>query len=53
MTTIIFIFAIFISIWFGFVNFSKLVRGHAISTLNIVLMAAGITAIITHIAGIW
>lgn len=53
MNTFLFVIAIFFSVWWGFINFAKLFRCEAIPALNIIVMSAGFTAVITHIIGIW
>lgn len=53
MKTFLFVFCIFISIWWGFVNIAKFIRGHAISAANFIIMSASLTGVITHIIGIW
>lgn len=53
MTTIIFVIAIFFSIWWSSINFVKFIRGESIPWLNFVIMTAAFTAVITHVIGIW
>lgn len=53
MTTILFIIAIFFGIWFTSVNIILAVHGQSISAWNLVIMSASLTAIITHLMGIW
>ena len=53
MKTFLFVFSIFISIWFTTVNVVKTIRGAAIPASNFAIMAAAITAVITHFVGIW
>lgn len=53
MRTILFVIAIFVSIWFGSVNLAKLIRGNTIYWWNFFIMSAAITAVITHIIGVW
>lgn len=53
MTTIFFVIAIFFSIWWGSVNFGRLIRKNEVPWLNLVIMAAAFTAVITHVIGIW
>lgn len=53
MINVLFAFAIFISIWFTFANLCKAVRGHGISGWNLAIMSAALTAVITHLIGVW
>lgn len=53
MKTILFVFFIFMSIWWTFVNVGKFVRGHAISKENLIIMSAALTGVITHVIGVW
>lgn len=49
----LFVLAIFVTVWFGAINFAKLVNGNSIPAMNFVIMAAAITAVITRIMGLW
>lgn len=53
MKTVLFVIAIFISVWSSFINFGSLFAKQRIPASNIVIMAAGYTAIITKILDIW
>ena len=53
ITNIIFTIAIFWTILFTWVNFSRTIYKCGVSALNNIYMAIGWTAIITHIIGIW
>ena len=50
---IIFCIFIFISVFFTIVNVAKNIYRERIPALNILLMATGLTGVITHIIGIW
>ena len=50
---IIFCIFIFISVFFTIVNIAKTIYRERIPALNILLMATGLTGVITHIIGIW
>jgi len=47
MITIIFIFAVFISVWFTIINTSKMMLKLGIPASNLFLQALGITVIIS------
>ena len=49
----LFVLAIFVTVWFGSINFAKLVKGEPIPAMNYVIMAAAITAVITRLIGLW
>lgn len=53
MATILFIIAIFFGIWFTTVNVMLFAAKQSISAWNFIIMSASLTAIITHIIGIW
>lgn len=53
MATILFIIAIFFGIWFTTVNIILAVHGRPIPAWNFIIMSASLTAIITHLIGIW
>lgn len=53
MTTILFIIAIFVAIWFGSVNVSKVAVKDSVPAGNFIVMALAMTAVITHILGVW
>ena len=53
MTTILFIIAMFFGIWFTTVNLILTIHKQSIPSWNFVIMSASITAIITHLMGIW
>lgn len=49
----LFVVALFVSIWFGSVNIMKAIRGHAIPSANFFIMSIAFTAVITHFMGMW
>lgn len=49
----LFVLAIFVTVWFGSINFTNLVGGEPIPAMNFIIMAAAITAVITRIMGLW
>lgn len=53
MTTFFFVLSIFISVWLGFINIARLIRGLAVKGWTILMMSVGITGVITHLAGVW
>lgn len=53
MTTILFVIAIFVSVWMGSINIAKAISREGIPFLNFILMSIGVTAVITHILNIW
>ena len=53
MTTVLFIVAIFVAVWFGSVNISKLIMKDSIPYGNFIIMAMALTAVITHVMGVW
>ena len=53
MITMLFVLAIFVAIWFGFVLIARLIRGQAISAITFVVFAAAATALITKAIGMW
>jgi len=53
MNTFLFVVSIFFSILWGSINFTKCFMRNTIPPLNFIFMAAGFTAVITHIIGIW
>jgi uncharacterized membrane protein len=40
------IVGLFVGIWFTFVNIGKILRGHQISCINVVIMSSGWTAFV-------
>lgn len=53
MTTVLFVIAIFCAIWFTSLIIGGLIAKNSIPAWNFILMAAALTAVITHIIGIW
>ena len=53
MITALFVLFILISVWLGSVNILKAIEKDPIPSLNILIMAIGLTAVITHIIHIW
>lgn len=53
MATILFIIAMFFGIWFTTVNIILAIQGQSVPGWNFIIMSASITAIITHLMGIW
>lgn len=49
----IFIIAMFLGIWFTTVNIMLFMARQNISIGNFIIMSASLTAIITHLMGIW
>ena len=49
----LFVLAIFVTVWFGSINFTKLVGRESIPAMNFIIMAAAITAVITRLIGLW
>lgn len=50
---ILFVVFIFVSVWWGAVNFVKMFYKEHIPFLNFIIMAAGFTGVITHLLGVW
>lgn len=53
MTTILFVVAIFFGIWFTVVNIMRFALKQYIPNGNFIIMSVSLTAIITHLIGIW
>lgn len=53
MTTILFVVAIFFGIWFTTVNIMRFAQKQSVPNRNFIIMSASLTAIITHLIGIW
>lgn len=53
MSNVFFVLAIFVSIWMGSIIITKMIYKDAIQWWNFILFSIGLTAVITHIAGIW
>lgn len=53
MTTILFIIAIFVAIWFGSINACKVAVKDRIPYGNFIIMAMALTLVIIHVMGVW
>lgn len=51
--TVIFVIAIFVSIWFTIINVIRTIYKNRFLPMNGIIMAAAYTAVITHLIGIW
>lgn len=51
--TALFILSIFVAIWSSFICFGTLYMKQGLPAINIVMLAASVTAIITRTIGIW
>ena len=50
---ILFVVFVFLSVWFGAINFAKLVGKQPISATNFIIMAVGFTGVITRLLSVW
>ena len=53
MKTILFVLALFLAIWFSTLVIIRGVRGQKIHAMTFAIMSASVTAVITHIMGVW
>lgn len=53
MKTFLFVLALFLAIWFSTLVIIRWVRGQKIHAMTLVIMSASVTAVITHIMGVW
>ena len=53
MKELLFALSIFGSFLWGFTAFAKLVRGHPIECGHMVIWSSCVTAMITHLIGMW
>ena len=53
MKTFLFVLALFLAIWFSALVIIRGVRGQGIHAMTLVIMSASVTAVITHIMGVW
>lgn len=53
MKTILFVLALFLAIWFSTLVIIRGARGQKIHAMTFVIMSASVTAVITHIMGVW
>ena len=53
MKTFLFVLALFLAIWFSTLVIIRGVRGQKIHAMTLVIMSASVTAVITHIMGVW
>lgn len=50
---LLFSLAILVSIWFTFINVGNLIRKQNVPAINILIMSMALTAVITHVIGLW
>ena len=53
MKTFLFVLALFLAIWFLPLVIIRGGRGQKIHAMTFVIMSASVTAVITHIMGVW
>lgn len=51
--TYLFVLSIFVSIWMTAVYAGRLIHGNNITILTLLLMSGSMTAVITHLLGLW
>lgn len=51
--TYLFVLSIFVSIWMTAVVVGRLIQRNTITLLTILLMSGAMTAVITHLLGLW
>lgn len=51
--TFLFVLSIFVSIWMTAVVVCRLIQRNTIKLLTILLMSGSMTAVITHLLGLW
>ena len=53
MKNAIFVFCIFVAITFTYSNTMRAIKNLQVNGMNIIIMSAALTGIITHCIGIW
>lgn len=53
MKELLFALSIFCSFMWGFTAFAKLFRGQHITSFHMIMWSSSVTAMITHILGMW
>ena len=53
MMTFVFILCVFLTVYYGFINVVKAMRGHAIQWPSLVPMSIGVTGIVCKLFGLY